>query len=129
MSDSNDTIARIKSDYMKQYDAHLQRQKRRQKRLLRRIALSVILVAIVLGSMTIYHFKQRAMYAEIKSEHKQLDVELNQLEKEEQNLLEEIALLNDDEYILELARTNYFLSKKGELIFLSDEEKAVSDTE
>ena len=46
---------------------------------------------------------------------------MTKLEKEEKNLTEEISLLNNDEYVLELARTNYFLSKEDELIFLTDD--------
>ncbi len=121
MSESNNTIARIKSDYMKQYDAQLRREKRRQKRLLRRIMASVLLVTLVLGSLTLYHFKQRSVQAEIRTEYNELETEMAKLEKEEKNLTEEITLLKSDEYILELARTNYFLSKEDELIFLTDD--------
>lgn len=122
MSGANDTIARIKSDYIKQYDAQLRREKRRKKAIFKRIMVSVLLVVLVLGSLTVYHFKQRSIQADIKEEYNGLQAEMVNLEKEEINLLEEISLLNDEEYVLELARTNYFLSKKGELIFLTDEE-------
>lgn len=123
MSEKNDTIARIKSDYMKQYDAQLRREKRRQKRLFRRIMASLLLVTLVLGSLTVYHIKQRSAQAEIQEEYNELETKMVRLEKEENNLTEEISLLKNDEYILELARTNYFLSKEGELIFLTDDNK------
>lgn len=121
MSESNDTIARIKSDYMKQYDAQLRREKRRRKRLFRRIMASVLFVALVLGSLTLYHFKQRSVQAEIKTEYNELEKEMAKLEKEEKNLTEEISLLKNDEYVLDLARTNYFLSQEDELIFLTED--------
>lgn len=121
MSESNDTIARIKSDYMKQYDAQIRREKRRQKKLFRRIMASVLIVTLVLGGLTVYHLKQRSLQADIKTEYSELKTEMAKLEKEEKNLTEEISLLNNDEYVLELARTNYFLSKEDELIFLTDD--------
>ncbi|HLR59694.1 MAG TPA: septum formation initiator family protein [Pseudogracilibacillus sp.] len=121
MSESNDTIARIKSDYMKQYDAQLRREKRRRKRLFRRIMASVLFVTLVLGSLTLYHFKQRSVQAEIKTEYNELEKEMAKLEKEEKNLTEEISLLKNDEYVLDLARTNYFLSQEDELIFLTED--------
>lgn len=121
MSGANDTIARIKSDYIKQYDAQLRREKRRKKAIFKRIMASVLLVVLVLGSLTIYHFKQRSLQADIKEEYNGLQTEMVNLEKKEVNLLEEISLLNDEEYVLELARTNYFLSKEGELIFLTND--------
>lgn len=121
MNKTNDTIARIKSDYMKQYDAQLRREKRRQKRLKRRIVASILFVVLVLGSLSLHHFKQRSLQAEIKEEYNELQTEMINLEKEEKSLQEEIALLHDEDYILELARTNYFLSKKGELIFITND--------
>lgn len=121
MSESNDTIARIKSDYMKQYDAQLRREKRRRKRLFRRIMASVLFVTLVLGSLTLYHFKQRSVQAEIKTEYNELEKEMAKLEKQEKNLTEEISLLKNDEYVLDLARTNYFLSQEDELIFLTED--------
>jgi len=121
MSESNDTIARIKSDYMKQYDAQIRREKRRQKKLFRRIMASVLIVTLVLGGLTVYHLKQRSLQADIKTEYSELKTEMAKLEKEEKNLTEEISLLNNDEYVLELARTNYFLSKEDELIFLTED--------
>src|SRR5699024_9814260 len=114
-SESNDTIARIKSDYMKQYDAQIRREKRRQKKLFRRIMASVLIVTLVLGGLTVYHLKQRSLQADIKTEYSELKTEMAKLEKEEK------SLLNNDEYVLELARTNYFLSKEDELIFLTED--------
>ena len=39
------------------------------------------------------------------------------MQKEEEQLKEEIVKLNDDEYIAKLARKEYFLSDDGEIIF------------
>ncbi len=121
MNKTNDTVARIKSDYMKEYEAQLRQEKRRQKRIKRRIVASVLFVVLILGSLSFHHFKQRSLQAEIKEETNELQAEMVRLEKEEKNLQEEIALLHDEDYILELARTDYFLSKKGELIFITND--------
>ncbi len=56
-------------------------------------------------------------------EYEQLQDELATLKKDEKNMKEEITLLNDEEYVLEIARTNYFFSKEGELIFNIPQEK------
>src|SRR5690625_3960199 len=121
MSESNDTIARIKSDYMKQYDAQIRREKRRQKKLFRRIMASVLIVTLVLGGLTVYHLTQRSLQAEIKTEYSELKKEMAKREEDEKNLTEEISLLNNEEYVVELARTNYILSKEDELIFLTED--------
>lgn len=121
MRTPKDTVTRMKSDYIQEYEAQERKEKRRRKAILKRLIVFSTLAVLVLGSLTIYHFKQRSLQADIENEYTELQEEMNQLEKEEKDLMEEIALLKDEDYILELARTNYFLSKEGELIFLTDD--------
>lgn len=119
----NETIQKVDSAYMKHYHAHAERQQRRKKRLIRRLILFSTIVLLVVGSMVSYHMKQRNLHAEKQSEYDQMQKQLTQLENEEKSLNEEIGLLNNDEYILDIARTNYFFSKEGELIFKIFEEE------
>ena len=116
-------ITRLDSNYMQQYDAYMERQKRKKQRLIRRLVLFSIIAVIAIGSMATYHIKQRVLHAEKSEEYEQLEDDLAKLEDQEANYREEIKLLNDEEYVLEIARTNYFFSKEGELIFkIPDEE-------
>ncbi|MGM8213033.1 FtsB family cell division protein [Virgibacillus sp. W0430] len=102
---------------MQQYDVYMERQKKKKQRLIRRLALFFIVAVLAISMLATYHVKQRILHAEKKEQYEQLEEELAALKKEEKNLQEEIDLLNDEEYVLEIARTNYFFSKKGELIF------------
>ncbi|MFD1849251.1 septum formation initiator family protein [Oceanobacillus bengalensis] len=102
---------------MQQYDVYIERQKRKRQRLIRRLVLFSLITLIVLGSMAGYHLQQRAVYAEKVEEYEQLEDTLADLEHEELLLEEEIELLQNEDYILDIARTNYFFSKEGELIF------------
>ncbi|MCP3032129.1 septum formation initiator family protein [Halobacillus sp. A1] len=111
------SVTRMDSTYMKNYDAHLERHAKKKKRLVRRIMLFCLLIAIVAGSMAVYHFQQRSLHAEKVEEYKQLQTEMDTLVKEEKNLKEEIELLNNEDYVLQIARSNYFFSKDGEIIF------------
>lgn len=122
MARQNKTIARIRSDYMKQYETHKERQRRRKKRLFRRLSLFASVVIILFVSLFVYHYNQRGLYSEKVEQYNQLSDQLAELEKEESHLKEEINLLNDDDYILDIARTSYFLSKEGELIFQIEDE-------
>lgn len=123
MRASKQTVRKIDSAYMKHYNAHMERQQRRRKQLIRRLVLFSFVVLLITGSMVSYHIKQRSLYAQKESEFEQLEEKLSQLNAEEKDLQEEITLLNNDEYILDLARTNYFFSKEGELIFKIIEEE------
>ncbi|WP_101847123.1 FtsB family cell division protein [Halobacillus sp. Marseille-P3879] len=111
------SVTRMESTYVKNYDAQLERHVRKKKRLMRRILLFSLLMMIVAGSMVVYHFQQRALHAEKVEEYKQLQAEMDELEKEEKNLNEEIELLNNEDYVLQIARSNYFFSKDDEIIF------------
>lgn len=117
MARPNKTVAKIRSEYMDQYQLQQERNRRRKKRLIQRLVLAGTAMVIILGVMISYHVKQRALYSEKLEQYQELQEELSILEQEEKELREEIDLLNDEEYILDIARTNYFLSKEGELIF------------
>lgn len=117
------TVTKIDSSYMNQYGAYIERQKKKKQRLIRRLVLFSIILVVTIGSMATYHVKQRILHAEKSEQYNQLEEQLVSLKKEEQNLFEEIDLLNDEEYVLEIARTNYFFSKKGELIFKTPDEE------
>ncbi|WP_096272347.1 FtsB family cell division protein [Paucisalibacillus globulus] len=116
------TITKLNSNYMEQYDAHIERQKRKKQRLFRRLVLFAVVVAVAVSGMAVYHFQQRQVHLEKAEEYKLLKEELADLKKEEDRYKEEIQLLNNDDYILEIARTKYFLSKEGELIFKTPDE-------
>ncbi|MEI3613971.1 FtsB family cell division protein [Pseudogracilibacillus sp. SO30301A] len=123
MTRPNKTVARIKSEYMNKYNAELERKRRRKKKLIQRLVFASVVIVVTLGFLLSYHIKQRSLYAEKQEHYSELIEQKSVLEKEEKNLLEEIDLLNDEEYILDIARTNYFLSKEGELIFQLPEEE------
>jgi len=123
LSAKKKTVTKLDSNYIQQYDAYIVRQKRKKQRLIRRLVLFAIVTALVIGGMAVYHINQRILHAEKTEQYKQLEQELADLEKEEGRMKEEIELLNDEDYVLDIARTNYFLTKKGELIFkLPDED-------
>ncbi|GIO24234.1 septum formation initiator family protein [Oceanobacillus sp. J11TS1] len=116
-------VTKLHSKSAHQYDAYLERQKRKKQRLTRRLVLYAIIVAVIVGSMSVYHFNQRAIKAEKMDEYESLEQQLADLKKEESDLNHEIGLLQDEDYVLEIARTNYFFSNEGELIFkLPDED-------
>ncbi|WP_281659560.1 septum formation initiator family protein [Halobacillus sp. Cin3] len=117
-----ESVARLDSTYMQHYDAYMDRHQRKKKRLIRRLAMFALLVSIVAGSMVFYHVKQQSLYAQKHEEFEQLKQDMSVLEKEEKDLKEEIDLLNDEEYVLQIARTNYFFSKEGEIIFKMPDE-------
>lgn len=121
MKREDSPVRRIKSEYVNEYHRQLKKSQQRKKWLMYRLMIAAVAITVLFGFLFVYHLGQRTTYADKKEEYEQLTEEATQLEAEKESLLEEITSLKDVDYILDIARTNYFLSKKGELIFQIDE--------
>lgn len=123
MEEKKKKVTKLHSKSVHQYDAYIERQNRKKQRLTRRLVLYALIVTVIIGSMSVYHFSQRSIKADKMEEYEQLEQQLADLKQEESDLNNEIELLKDEDYVLEIARTNYFFSNEGELIFkLPDED-------
>ena len=110
-------ITQIKNTYTqeqtlkKQISTNLQRKARRR---LLAIMIVGLLMVVPLGINVVKNlFEIRSLDGKI-AETKEINVTLAE---ENQNLKVKVGLLQDDEYVAKLARSRYYLSKDGELIF------------
>src|SRR5699024_12267630 len=95
---------------------------RPKRHLMQRLTIVGTAFIVLFGLMTTFHLKQRTVEAELQSNYEERNEEWTSVTQQQDNLQAEIDLLNDEEYILDIARTNYFLSKDGELIFQMDDQ-------
>ncbi|SEU06390.1 cell division protein DivIC [Salinibacillus kushneri] len=125
MNSPKKQVTKLDSNYVREYDAYIERQNKRKKRIYRRLTLFAIVAISVFTYLVTLHLNQRDLYKEKVSEYEQLNEKMDKLEAKEKNLKQEIKLLNDTDYILQIARKDYFLSKDGEIIFnVPDEESS-----
>lgn len=117
-------VTKIDSAYTRNYELQVERLRKRKKKLYRRLSLFGVVTVLLFAALISYHLDQRALYKEKLEEYEQLQHDLDILQAEEENLQEEITLLQDTEYILQIARRDYFLSKEGEIIFKVPEEES-----
>lgn len=117
MRNRTDKVSRINSPYMNRYDAHMERQNKRKRILRIRLTLFGTIVLIFFFSLLTYHMSQRELYGEKQAEYESLQEEKQELKAEETSLLEEIKLLEDESYVLRIAKTNYFFTEEGEIVF------------
>lgn len=117
-----DNVKRIRSNYMNKYDAKQERFKRRQRLLRRRLIVFGIIFFITIAAFAHAYIEKQSLYAKKQQEYENLEEELTNLQAEETALQEEINLLQDEDYVLRIAKTNYFLTKEGEIIFKLTEE-------
>jgi cell division protein DivIC len=114
-------VTKLQSSYISAQEEKREKASRRRRiAVVRFTFFSVVLAA--LSSIFLYTLHSQSKDIEAKlADKKQLEQQLDKLEKQQKHLKEEIKKLHDDEYIAELARKKYYLSKDGEIIFVVPE--------
>lgn len=92
------------------------KENRRSKK---RIKAVFLFLFIFLGWAGYTSFNQWQVIQQKKDHLEQLKGEQDTVQQDKQKLEKQILLLQKDEYIAEIARKYYFLSKPGEFIFIS----------
>lgn len=115
-------VASIRNDYVRSVERQEKRQQAHKVRLFRRLSVFgvLVLLATIWIGTTIY--AQSQSMAEKEAQRAETLAALEEVEKEQAQLEEQIMLLNDDDYIAKLARKEYFLSDEGEIIFTTPNE-------
>ncbi|WP_078556501.1 FtsB family cell division protein [Bacillus alkalicellulosilyticus] len=110
-------VRELDSSYIRQYEQVSDEKIRKQKGLIRRLT-ALFLIGAVVGTMITMAIHTQVKALEEKEEQKQeLQAKLKELEDEQSFLEQEVINYNDLEYIAEVARRDYFLSKEGETLF------------
>lgn len=125
----NRRVTKLHSGYVKEQERNERIATKRKRLIIRRLAVFLLFASLISYFMISTLVSQASSLEEIKEEQQQLHAELKALKKDETILKEEIVKLNDDEYIAKLARKDYFLSDKGEIIFNIPKEKKEKTTE
>ncbi|MFN2748244.1 MULTISPECIES: FtsB family cell division protein [Bacillus] len=121
MNDSRKrNISQIQNEYKEQMERKQQHLKRKRRGLYRRLTVFgavVLLTAIVLVSSM---WTQSSDISAKEEKKEELLKKLDKLEAKKSDLQDEIVKLKDKDYVAELARKDYYLSKDGEIIFKFD---------
>ena len=122
-------VTPLETNYMKQQERTMKKNAKRKRLFIRRTALFVVL-ALTLSYLSISTLMSRNSLLHVKQEEKkQLEEVLASLEKDQSTLENEIVKLHDEEYIKKLARSEYFLSDEGDIIFNIPEKKEDDEEE
>lgn len=111
-------VARIENRYIKDTATMKKTRSRRRIALFRRLAFMAIIFAVVGGLLTITYTKQVLTLKEKKEKQVQVDKKMVAMKDEQDSLNEQIKKLHNDDYIAKLARSEYYLSKDGEIILI-----------
>lgn len=110
-------VRELNSYYRVQQEIAIEKNSKNKKLLARRLgALGIFVVIVIL--VTTFTLQSQKSVLENKLEKKQqLETEVAHLMLIERDLKDEVENLNNLEYISEIARRDYYLTKPGEIIF------------
>jgi cell division protein DivIC len=110
-------VTKMENQYIQQNELAGIAETRKRKLLIRRLAVFFAFAAVISVLMISTFISQTAALEQKIEEKAERENELSALQKKQEIMEEEIVKLNDEEYIAKLARRDYFLSEKGEIIF------------
>ncbi|MFC7394741.1 FtsB family cell division protein [Scopulibacillus cellulosilyticus] len=112
-------VTSINTDYVASKEIHEKKMRKRRKGLIRRLTVFVIILAVVVGGMVSVILSQRSQIEQKETQKEQLEKKLKDEKHNEKVYRSKVRLLHNKDYIGELARKDFLLSKKGEIIFPS----------
>jgi cell division protein DivIC len=124
---SSERVASIQTEYVRSLQKKETRKNARKVRLYRRLSVFAIAAAIILGGMANMFINQKHALAAKELQKVETLAQLEEVREEKEMLERQLVKLNDDEYIAKLARKEYFLSEKSEIIFSIPENKKKTD--
>ncbi|KHF38326.1 cell division protein [Halalkalibacter okhensis] len=117
VTDRTSRVREMDKSYIQQREQELEMAARKRRGLFRRLTVLAIFV-VALGSIACVSIYTQASSLEGKrQEQAALEEELKKLQLEEARLREDIKNYNDLDYIAEIARRDYYLTKPGETLF------------
>lgn len=135
MADKTNKIAALDTEYAKQKYAEFQHQQRQlvfKRRRLAAILIAATCIFAFIGVQLFSDFQRLYTLENLKAETKE---EAAAVVVTADKLQQDVALLKDEDYVAKLARSRFFYSKDGELIYTvpdtsqsDDAEKSTSST-
>ena len=87
---------------------------------------SLLMAAVIamIGTLTIQIVKQLNHASKIEAQIVEARKEEARVKEQQKTLLQQVELLQQDDYVAKLARSEYYLSKSGEIIFNTPDDAA-----
>lgn len=119
------------NDYIRQNEERKIARSKTKYYVKRRLLILAALSAIVLTVVIMNTNAKKQELIERQKVEEQVVLELEDIKRDQEMLKTQVKKLEDDEYILKLARKEYFLSDEGEIIFTmpSDVERSEKEIE
>ncbi|MBD8523642.1 FtsB family cell division protein [Lysinibacillus fusiformis] len=126
-NDEQQTFTKLDNDYVRNTDKAINRKQQARKRKLRRIVFFAIVPVIIIALLLNVLSNQNETLAIKEKSKEEAKQHLSELKEEQDTLNLKIKQLQDDEYIAKLLRKEYYLSEKGEIIFIIPDKEDKKD--
>jgi cell division protein DivIC len=110
-------VTRLQTNYLQSHEMNEKRKRKRRKGLIRRLVAFFAVFALVCTFMISSLISQSHQLNRVLQTKAGLTKQLDQSKLQAGQLKKRIKLLHDKKYIGEIARRDYLLSNKGEIIF------------
>lgn len=117
-------IENLKNEYTQEKNLQNHREKKQKRHMQRRILLISLIGGIIIVGLSITILVNRQEVAKMNREKVQAEKNLKKVQAEQRLLNNQINQLKDDDFVTKLARSKYYLSKDGEIIFSLPEDNA-----
>ena len=117
-------VTQLRNEYTqtKTVQAHRENKFRKQRK--RRVASIAVVSGLFIAGLSMNLVKNTQLISDLDAQKVAAAEELEHVEATQENLHNEVKKLQDDEYIAKLARSQYYLSKEGEIVFSFPEDNA-----
>ncbi|GED65660.1 FtsB family cell division protein [Lysinibacillus fusiformis] len=126
-NDEQQNFTKLDNDYVRNTDKAINRKQQARKRKWRRIVFFAIVPVIIIALLLNVLSNQQETLAIKEKSKEEAKQHLSELKEEQDSLNLKIKQLQDDEYIAKLLRKEYYLSEKGEVIFIIPDKEDKKD--
>lgn len=120
---NSSTVASIETEYVRSMQRKENWRRKQKKRLKVKLLIFAAVIVLTFGGIASYNHKQKELLALKQQEKQELVEQLSVKASEQEQLKKQLLKLDDEEYIAKLARKEYFVSNKNEIIFSLPEGK------
>ncbi len=110
-------VRELNARYNQQHEFSMEQKSKSRRGLIRRLSVLGLFVVIIFISTIFSLHSQEKILNEKLEKKRNFEQEFARLQVEQKDLQIEIENLNNLDYIAEVARKDYYLSKPGEIIF------------
>lgn len=117
MAQKQPSIRELDSAYIKQREQEKELQLKRRRGLMRRLSALGVIGVLLIGIVSVTLIAQASTINEKKEEQAALQEEQEALLAEQKKLEQDIENYNNPDYIGEVLRRDYFLTRPGETLY------------